>query len=368
MTSPYTWPWLAAALALPCAAWTGTTAWRVEPTAGLAEPRAAHQATPLGAAQTLLVSGGCTARGCGEVTRSAELIDTRRGGVLQRLAMAEQRVGHVAAPLPDGGVLVAGGWTGRSVSRGAELFDPRAARFVALPDMASPRMDATATPLGDGAVLLAGGAAATNQPLAQAERFDPQRRAFVPVGEMSQARSHHAAVRLPDGRVLVAGGLVARQTATRSAELFDPATGRFSPTGAMQRARCKLAAVLLRDGRVMVIAGSEDCDERRRIADTEIFDPRTGRFEPGPALQSPRYKIVQAAAVLDNGDVVVAGDARDVEVWTPGSPAFVKAEGGVGAALAFSTATALPGGRLLVLGGYDDDIRPTAGAWLLTRP
>ncbi|MFT7775685.1 Kelch repeat-containing protein [Roseateles sp.] len=338
--------------------------WRVDTGPVLSTPRAAHQATLLVDGQVLL-TGGCSGASCTPAERSAELVDGATGRPAPVASMAVARVAHAAARLGDGRVLVAGGWTGAATTASAEVFDPRTHRFVTLGNMGMARMDATLTPLSDGSALIAGGAADTNRPLAGAEVFEQNR--FTAVGALHEARAHHAAVRLADGRVLVMGGLVARGRATASAEIYDPRTRTFSSAGAMRMPRCKHAALLLRDERVMVIAGSPDCNEQRRIAQTEIFDPRTGEFTPGPALQNPRYKIVSAAAVTAEGDVVVAGDAADVEVWTPGAAAFVKARGLVGGALAFSTATPLPGGALLVAGGYDGEIRPTARTWVVNR-
>lgn len=338
--------------------------WQVEPGGRLATPRAAHQATRLDG-DVVLLTGGCSGASCTPAERSAELVDGRSGRTTPVADMHIARVAHAAARLADGRVLVAGGWTGGATTAGVEVFDPQAKRFTALADMASPRMDATLTPLADGSALLAGGAAATNRPLAAADVFERGR--FVATGAMREARAHHAAAPLPDGRVLVMGGLVGRNVATASAEIYDPRTRTFTAAASMQQRRCKHAAVALPDGRVLVIAGSPDCNEQRRIAQTEIYDPRTGAFTPGPALQNPRYKIVSAAAVTPRGEVVVAGDASDVEVWTPGTAAFVKARGPIGATLAFSTATPLASGALLVTGGYDGDIRPTAQTWVVSR-
>lgn len=338
--------------------------WQVTSGAHLATPRAAHQATRL-EGDLVLLTGGCSGASCAPAERSAELVDGRTGQPVPLPAMRVARVGHVAARLEDGRVLVAGGWTGAATTASAEVFDPQARRFTALGDMGSARMDATLTPLAGGGALVAGGAMATNRPLAEAEVLERGR--FVAVGPMREARVHHAAARLPDGRVLVTGGLVARNTATATAEIYDPRTRSFTATAPMQQRRCKHAAVALQDGRVMVIAGSPDCNPQRRVAQTEIYDPRTGTFTPGPTLRNPRYKIVSAATVTAGGDVVVAGDADDVEVWTPGTPGFVKAAGGVGGRLAFSTVTPLAGGGLLVTGGYDGDIRPTAQTWRVSR-
>ncbi len=338
--------------------------WLVRPSTGLAVPRAAHKTTII-SPDLVLVTGGCSGVGCTPVERSAELFDIGTGKSEAAQPMADARVGHVAALLADGRVIVAGGWTGAAPTASAELFDQQDHSFSPAQSMATARMDATATPLLDGKVLVTGGARATNHPRASAEVYDQMLGRFVTAGNMHEPRAHHAAVRMKDGRVLVVGGQRGRNTATRGAEIYDPATGSFSPTGAMQLPRCKHAAVLLNDGRAMVISGSSDCDDRHRLAQTEIYDPATGEFTSGPPLLNPRYKIIDAATVLPTGEVVVAGDAIDVEVWTPGTSAFVKADHGIGERLAFSTATSLPDGRVLVLGGYDNSIRPTSQAWLV---
>lgn len=336
--------------------------WTVNGSTPMSTPRAAHQATLL-SAREVLFTGGCSGPGCSPVEASAEVLDLGTGRVLATPPMQERRVSHVSALLPDGRVLVAGGWTGSATSPSAEVYVPASRGFKAVGAMATARMDATATVLQDGSVLVIGGASATNLPVAQAERFDPTLDRFVPASTLAEARAHHAAVRLPDGRVLVMGGLTSRNTATRTAEIHDPANQRFQPTGPMLQPRCKHAALLLKDGRVMVIGGSADCNGGRRLAQTEIYDPATATFSAGPSLLNPRYKVASAAAVLPGGEVVMAGDADDVEIWTPGQPHFARARGSIGLGLAFSVATVLPDGDVLVSGGYDNNIQATARTW-----
>lgn len=357
---------LALVAAATTAAPSGTrSGWSVEPGPLISKPRAAHQATLL-ETNLVLLTGGCSGMSCTPVERSAELIDGRTGQASATGSMFVPRVGHAATRLTDGRVLVIGGWTGSATTATTEAFDPKTRRFSSLAHMSTGRMDATVTALPNGSALVAGGASATGHPLATAELFESDR--FSAVLAMNEPRAHHASVRLTDGKILVVGGQSGRGRATNSAEIFDPAAGAFLPTGSMSVPRCKHAAVLLRDGRVMVIAGSTDCNEQRRLAHTEIWDPRTGKFSLGPTLQNPRYKIVSAAAVTQEGHVVIAGDASDVEVWSPGSSSFVKAVGSVGNDLAFSTTTPLQSGALLVTGGYDNDIRPTAQSWLVNQP
>ena len=340
--------------------------WKVWPSTGLAIPRAAHTATAISPNQ-VLVTGGCSGEGCAPVERSAELFDVNTGRSEATQPMIEARVAHSAALLTDGRVLVTGGWTGGMATASAEVFDQQRRSFSPAQPMATARMDATATPLINGNVLITGGASDTNRPIASAEIFDQIQRRFVAVGTMQEPRAHHAAVRMQDGRVLVVGGQRGRNLATNTAEIYDPSTESFKPTGSMQVPRCKHAAVLLNDGRVMVISGSIDCDDHQRTAQTEIYDPDTEQFIAGPPLLNPRYKIIDAAAVLPSGEVVIAGDATDVEIWTPGTPSFVRAGGSMGTSLAFSTATPLPSGNVLVLGGYNDQIRPTLQAWIIGR-
>ncbi|MDZ7267842.1 MAG: kelch repeat-containing protein [candidate division KSB1 bacterium] len=338
--------------------------WVVQPTVGLLTPRAAHKVTVI-SPDAVLVTGGCSGTGCAPVERSAELFYFNKGITQATQPMSVPRVSHVAAPLQNGSVLIAGGWTGEATTSSAEIFDARTRSFLPVTAMTTPRMDATATPLLEGAVLIAGGATATNRPVRQAEIFDHEKGRFVAVGSMHEARVHHAAVRLSDGRVLIIGGQGGRNAAISSAEIYDPAARSFTMTGTMRQPRCKHGAVLLKDGRVMVVGGSSDGNERRRIAQTEIYDPQSGQFIPGPELLNPRYKIIDAATVLPSGEVVVTGDANDVEVWLPGTPGFVRVSGRVDRRLAFSTATLLPDTSVLVIGGYDNDIRPTAQTWVI---
>lgn len=340
--------------------------WVVQPIPPMATARAVHQAALVGDGQ-LLVIGGCAANSCDALQSSSEFYDIAQRRFRPAPAMRTARVSHATAALPDGGLLVVGGWTGRGATASTEIFDARASAFIAGPAMQVPRLDAAVLALDGGRILVAGGASALNQPVASAEIYEVARKRFAPAAAMTLPRTNHAAVRLADGRVLLTGGLQAKGRATASAEVFDPRSGKFAVVGAMASPRYKHAAVVLRDGRVLVIGGSAGDDERQLLASTEIFDPQTNTFAPGPQLQSPRYKIPSSATLLADGAVMIAGGAGDVEVWRPGMRQFERAAGTLGAAWQFGTATALPSGDVLVLGGYDQAITPTAQAWLVRR-
>ncbi len=85
----------------------------------------------------------------------------------------------------------------------------------------------TATLLPNGKVLVAGGYGAGT--LASAELYDPATGDVERHRPLDTAREVHTATLLPNGKVLVAGGYDAGALA--SAELYDPATGAWSATG-----------------------------------------------------------------------------------------------------------------------------------------
>ncbi len=326
--------------------------------------RAAHQATLLETGQ-VLVTGGCAGRGCNPIHASAELYDPVTRSFQAAAAMATPRASHAAAVLPDGRVLVAGGWTGRDATASAEIYDPTTGRWTFTTDMSVPRISPIAAPLPGGRVLMIGGEVRTGAPLASAEVFDPTTSTFSAVGPMQAPRGSHVAVPLQDNRVLVIGGHRARGEILRSAEIFDPATGEFQPTGNMAVSRHKHAAALLADGRVLIVGGSDSRDYRGRYASTEIYNLETGAFSPGPDMRFARHKIRDAVVSLPFGGVLVAGGAAQLELFDPSDRMFVVTKGELSGPQMFATATLLPTGEVLILGGYDDKIESSASAWLV---
>lgn len=327
--------------------------------------RAAHTATTL-ADGRVLVAGGCTTNGCdlgspGGAT--AEVFDPATGMFTATGALTVSRDDHAARLLPDGRVILIGGWGASGVLATTDLYDPSSGSFSQGPTMRSPRAGVVPVTLDDGRLLIAGGFTGNRPTIAEAETFDPTTGAMTTTGDMTVPRGAYAAARLHDGRVLITGGL-SDGTVTAGAEIYDPATGTFAATSPMRIARYKGGAATLSDGTVLVFGGSADIDGTTIYASTEIFDPVSGTFTDGPSMRSPRYKLPDASVVLANGDILVAGGAQQPEVFRAASRSFEPVRGSLDASRLFLAAAPLDGDRVLLTGGYDQSVRPTAATWL----
>lgn len=325
--------------------------------------RAAHTATTLSSGQVLII-GGMEEGGGG--LASVELFDPADDTVQEIGPLAERRAGHTATLLPDGRVLVAGGYNGEYLSS-VEVFDPATRSFDAAGPLLEGRSGHTATLLPDGRVLFVGGVGRGWTFLRSAELYDPRTGVSEAVDSMSVPRESHTATLLADGRVLVVGGHSGRRESMEvytSAELYSPETRRFEPAGALGIPRHKHDAVALADGRVLVIGGADHTD-RLHYETTEVYDPGTGVFEPGPTMAHRRYKIAGTSVRLPSGDVLVTSGAEVAELLDVGSWAFQEVPDRFPEAYRFAAVAAIPGGDVLVTGGYSDDNENTAGVWRL---
>jgi hypothetical protein len=278
--------------------------------------------------------------------------------------MSQTRAGHTATVLPDGRVVLAGGYNGEYLSS-VEVFDPARRRFVMMGQLNEGRSGHTATLLPDGRILIVGGVGRGWSFLASAEMFDPATGQSQFVGPLSVPRESHTATLLTDGHILVVGGHRGRREAMEvyaSAELYDPATRRFQLAGHLLTARHKHDAVRLSDGRVLVLGGADRTD-RRYYATTEVYNPVTASFDAGPSMVSSRYKIQGTCVRLASGDVLVPSGARGAELLDRGSFTFHAVTGEFPAAFFFATATPLSTGDVVIVGGYSQGNQNTGGVW-----
>jgi hypothetical protein len=158
------------------------------------------------------------------------------------------RYDHTATLLPDGKVLVAGGYDGGWLNS-AEVYDPAAGTWTASGNLNTARYGHTATLLPDGKVLVAGGY--DGGWLNSAEVYDPAAGAWTASGNLNTAHYRHTATLLPDGKVLVAGGYAGSSVYLNSAEVYDRGLGflpAWRPTLTTTTSPLPLGSLLVASG------------------------------------------------------------------------------------------------------------------------
>ena len=139
------------------------------------------------------------------------------------------------------------------------------------------------------------------------------------------------ATRLPSGHVLITGGVDTITTAdcddcrygmaSRNAYLYDPSAGAFQPLPPMPDSRVGHAAAVLDDGRVVVVGGADrvrlggatqlDIGSGNLRGDALIFDPEASRWTSSAAPWGRR--AFHTVTRLDTTIFVAAGGFADAD-------------------------------------------------------
>lgn len=332
-------------------------------TGGLNVPRSFHSATLLADGKVLVAGGRSVADQ--DVLDSAELYDPSTGRWSVTGSLIYPRSGHTATLLPDGKVLVAGGDPGTASAGAVELYDPATGAWTPTGSLNTPRTASTATLLATSQVLIAGGIDDSNEALGSAELYDPSTGTWSLTGNLIAKRFWHTATPLEDGRVLVAGGVFDNWGTfgdfspwmTLEAELYDPISGTWSSTAPLYWFRALHTATRLPDGKVLVAGGYRDgIMDPISLAETVIFDPASATWTTAADMNQMREG--HTATLLPDGEVLVVGgfdwsvgvEAKDAELYETATSTW--ADGG---ALSLGrvghTATLLPNATVLVAGG-----------------
>ncbi len=300
-----------------------------------------HTASLLNDGTVLMVGGSGSAEAIHRMAqRYVPASDSYQGAG----ALNTARMAHVAFTLPNGKVLVAGGfdlYSGASpfdpAFKSTEIYDPSLSVFSPGPDMTVPRRHHVATQLKDSRVLITGGIQLQGSGFSASpntEIYDPATNIFNVSNRMTDGRWMHTATLLADGRVLIAGGRNNNCTANcpiyslNTAEIFDPVAGTFTPTGSMKISRYNHTATLLTDGRVLILGGetTEDLGTGiEEVGPAELYDPATGQFTKWTNLVLPRSS--HSVTLLNNGKLWVVGGLRLPSIATQRTEFFDPATG-----------------------------------------
>lgn len=218
------------------------------------------------------------------------------------------RIIHDAALLQDGRVLLVGGIF---PSGPAELYDPATETFteVEAPEGVSFAHTAVVTTLPDGRALIVGDSGSDGA----AVIFDPMTDTIASIGALNVAREVGTDTLLADGRVLLAAGRQERgpepDISIGDSEVFDPVSGVFASTGSMVEPRDGHTATLLPDGTVLIAAGAQfigGYGSLTELTSAEIFDPAVGEFRTTGAIVGAG-RVAHTATLLPNGSVLIIG-------------------------------------------------------------
>ena len=264
--------------------------------------------TPGGGALTLLQNGQVLLTGA-----DTELYNPSTGKWTVAASMGAARYGYTQILLPNGKVLLAGGYDRTCGTppcptlSSAELYDPSSGTWTSTSSMNTARSGHTATLLSNGLVLVAGGYGATSV-LASAELYNAATGQWTTTGSMNTARGGQYAALLQNGQVLVLFGVFLVGTDPASTELYDPATGKWTVNGSTgATAQFGFSVTLLNTGKVL-IAGGDNCFYPRpcqSVTTAEQYDPSVGASTSTGSMNVPREG--HAAILLLNGQVLAAG-------------------------------------------------------------
>ncbi|HUX67921.1 MAG TPA: IPT/TIG domain-containing protein [Terriglobales bacterium] len=222
-------------------------------TGSLGQARAGAMATLLPSGD-VLVAGGFTLGTTG--TAGSELYDEASGAFATGPGMSTDQLGRARENLlPTGKVLVSspnGGYE-------ADLYEPQQNAFAATGSQDEIQFLAPTAPLPNGDVVVAGGFTDYGQPVtySNAERYQTALGLWEDVNPLQQPLFAESATLLPDGQVLFAGGsgFDALDGFLSADELFDPSLNQFRYTGGLPGTLLGHSATLLQDGTVLLVGG-----------------------------------------------------------------------------------------------------------------
>ena len=326
-------------------------------TGSMSAARGGHASVGLALAAKgrVLVSGGLPSQSSTSPLETMEVYDpdtgkfgpVKNGGNDLAFPSNLGRALHTATLLDDGQVLIAGGAIVlNQPTSTAFLFTyapPSSSTLAAVPSMGSSRAGHTATRLPNGEILVAGGYVLSQSALPGAETFDPVAVAFeaiAPVGlpggtnpqQMKELRAFHTAtlVMLPDPDPMVAGdeeavvvisggvsSLLPGAQYSNTVELYEhrASVRGFSALVAGVSKRARHTATPLPTGDILLVGGTADAGPLDTIEAFRVLPAANattatgGQFvtsnPPLPPLNEKRHSHI--AAAVNAGDDVAGG-------------------------------------------------------------
>jgi MYXO-CTERM domain-containing protein len=282
----------------------------------------------------VLFVGGATTEDSGPLD-DIEVYDTSSGLFVTDGTINGTRFDHTATLHGNGTVLIAGGRGGNPIDtyNNGQVYvyngDVASSTLTAVTDtMGAPRDAHTATLLPDGTVLIAGGYAPSGAAAQSGEIFTPNPSPALGLfvnaagANMAESRGQHTATLLPNGRVVLIGGRSKRDDTGLvdfhgSVDIYDLANGGFQTgLGGVQMSieRAQHTATLLPGFRVLVAGGRGGVAGGDIWSTSEIFlgGGDTPSFGPETSFPTPRtghaaIRVVQGGNVAGGLGAMISG-------------------------------------------------------------
>ena len=267
---------------------------RWSPGPSMSIPRERHTATTLADGRVVVIGGNTQDNQSNRVTASVEIFDPTSNAWSDGGSLLTGRQNHTATLLPDGTILVTGGFNearGDVFLASSEIYDPLTGRSRSAAPLPQKRMDHQALLLHDGRVLVAGGRIGgwDGDYLSRADIYDPSRDEWSTIDPMAQSRiTGFTMARFSDSTVLVAGGRNAPTSSASSAEMLDTRYSQWQVIDTMRLPVTWQAGAMLAHDRYLVTGGFVDaiwhspdsvdatgtCEWYDKAARTWLFAPR----------------------------------------------------------------------------------------------
>lgn len=343
--------------------------------ATMKDSRVYHTATPLMTGDVLITGGLSQDAG---ILSNAELYDPNTNSFSSTKEMTTARDSHTATMLINGKVLIAGGITSDgSALSSTELYDPTTKTFTEAGPMQTARYYHTATLLKNGKVLIAGGTSDGTASLSTAELYDPDTDTFSYTGDMVNARIEHTMTLLSNGNILIMGGVNkgtgGAYSTYHKGEVYYQDSGTFGETsnGTVEAGRQDHAAINLPNDKIYVLGGYYESFDGSNIT-FSYYSSSADAYDYNSNAFSSLYNEVlnytlgfHTMTLLNTGKVLIAGgenfdsssnlvSLNNATLYDYETDTYDYSIGSLNIARSYHTATLLPSGKVLVVGGYID--------------
>lgn len=289
---------------------------------------------------------------CEQEKRPTVEIISKLGGNLK-----SPRSSHISVKLPDGRVLVTGGFNENTWVSSFEIFDPKTQVFSLLQGVRLEQSRYKGTWIRDGQIVFAGsGMAHANLMFLDINTKPPT----ITHSKSETLWQHYndtfSFMHLPDGRFFVAGA--PSSNGDRKVEFYDPIKDEFISGQDLLFSRSGgQTATLRRDNSILIIGGVGQ-DARR--AEIYYLD---GTTKPSGELGQQRHHHTATLLETGNpGNVVVIGGLSNrrgtevptgfVEIHDAYTGHFERIDEKLGVPRFDHTSTLLPDGTVLIVGGF----------------